>query len=235
MKLCFLDTETTGLINGRLVQLAYEIYDSESPADGLPIERKYKPPVPIGIEAMAIHHITEKMVADCGPFNLHEIGAMLEHYILVAHNAPFDIGILKNEGVETPKYWIDTKKVAQHYLDLPAYNLQYLRYAFGLEVEAIAHDALGDIAVLKAVFFRLFEEALAIDKISGAALMTKLVNISLHPMVLRRFNFGKYKGKLVDEVAKCDLNYFRWLRNHETEKPLDQQDQDLIFTLSVHL
>lgn len=70
MKICFLDTETTGLSNGRLVQLAYEVYDSEDTgSNGLCKNCTYKPPVPIELEAMATHHITEKMVADMPPFS----------------------------------------------------------------------------------------------------------------------------------------------------------------------
>ena len=38
------------------------------------------------------------------------------------------------------------------------YNLQYLRYLLELEVEAIAHDALGDVLVLEQLFERLFNK-----------------------------------------------------------------------------
>lgn len=38
---------------------------------------------------------------------------------------------------------------------IPKYNLQYLRYYLGLEIEATAHDALGDILVLEGLFSRL--------------------------------------------------------------------------------
>lgn len=182
MKLCFLDTETTSLSQGRLVQLAYEIHDSNNKEGTRPVERKYKPPVPIEFEAMAVHHITEKMVEDLYAFLPSDLGNILEQFVLVAHNAPFDIGVLEREGVEKPKYWIDTKKVAQFYLDYPAYNLQYLRYKFGLEVDAIAHDALGDIMVLKEVFFRLYtialeEESTNRDK-TEQEIIAKMIHIS---------------------------------------------------------
>ena len=57
-KLLFLDTETTGnMPTDHLCQLCYKVGDKI-------VSELYKPPIPISIESMAIHHITEKMVAD---------------------------------------------------------------------------------------------------------------------------------------------------------------------------
>jgi len=96
MKICFLDTETTSLENGRLVQLAYEIYDSEK-TESMIVNRLYKPPVPIELEAMMVHHITEKMVEDKYPFLPSDMGNILENYIFTAHNASFDLGVMERE------------------------------------------------------------------------------------------------------------------------------------------
>jgi DNA polymerase III epsilon subunit-like protein len=90
--LIFLDMETTDIENPRIVQLAYstDTYDFES---------KYKPPVPISIEAMSVHHITNRMVEDCTAFEIsaHESDLLDPDTVVVAHNAKFDIGVLKNE------------------------------------------------------------------------------------------------------------------------------------------
>jgi hypothetical protein len=59
----YLDTETTG--NGpddRLCQIAFK------PENGQAVCELFNPGRPISIDAMAIHHITEKMVADKPPF-----------------------------------------------------------------------------------------------------------------------------------------------------------------------
>lgn len=235
MKLCFLDTETTSLEEGRLVQLAYELYDSNNKNGGIVVERKYKPPVHIAIEAMAVHHITEKMLEDKYPFQPGDLGDALENFVMVAHNAPFDIGVLVREGCQKPKYWIDTKKVAQYYLDYTAYNLQFLRYRFELEVEAIAHDALGDINVLKAVFMRLYQIALEEEGVSEQKMMQKLIHISINPIKLRRMVFGKHKGKLFDDIAKEDISYLQWLRKDTLTKPEADQDKDILYTISFYL
>ena len=62
MNILFLDTETTGLENGRIVQLAYK-----NRGDKDTFVEYYKPPVPIEFGAMGTHHITEKMVANEPP------------------------------------------------------------------------------------------------------------------------------------------------------------------------
>ena len=55
----FLDTETTGTEKeDRLCQLAYKTEKGEI------INQLFKPPLPIAIEPMCVHHITNEMVAD---------------------------------------------------------------------------------------------------------------------------------------------------------------------------
>ncbi len=55
----FLDTETTGTEkDDRLCQLVYKT------EEGKIVNQLFKPPIPIAIEPMSIHHITNEMVAD---------------------------------------------------------------------------------------------------------------------------------------------------------------------------
>ncbi len=80
-----------------------------------------------------------------------------DDYVIVAHCASFDIGMLKKEGIE-PKHVICTLKL-DRYFDkegvIPRYALQYLRYYLKLNVDAVPHTALGDILVLEAIFNRI--------------------------------------------------------------------------------
>ena len=179
MSLIFFDTETTG--NGdkdRLCQLAVkERYVDEPLVNAL-----YKPPVPISIESMAIHHITEKMVAARPLFtDAPEYASVKDLFesaetIGVAHNAAFDLAMLGREGI-TPRRTVCTYKVA-YALDpddtLPNYRLQYLRYLLDLDVEAEAHDAWGDVLVLEALFERLLARMLERHGTEDAALEAML-------------------------------------------------------------
>jgi DNA polymerase III epsilon subunit-like protein len=102
-------------------------------------------------------HITNEMVADKPAFKdspeYQKLVDLLndDTNILVAHNAKFDVDMLIKEGIH-PKKVICTLKLARH-LDpngvIPKYKLQYLRYYLGIQIEATAYDALGDILVLE--------------------------------------------------------------------------------------
>ncbi|HEX7586500.1 MAG TPA: exonuclease domain-containing protein [Patescibacteria group bacterium] len=237
-KLVFLDTETTGTgPDGRLCQVAYKF-------DGQEVSALFKPPVPIEIEAMAIAHITNKMVADKEPFIGSEMQKDLEQIlaagnILVAHNAKFDAEILQREGLETSKI-IDTFKIA-HHLDtegkIPKYALQYLRYYFDLEVKnAPAHDALGDVRVTEKIFDHLFAE-MAKTHGDEEKILRSMLEISAEPLLFKKFNFGKHNGRKISEVVAEDASYLAWLLDQKimARERGEDNDENWIYTLDYYL
>lgn len=232
-KLIFLDTETTGNEVGkdRLCQVCYKTKDGWR--DGY-----FKPPLPMSVKAMSVTHITNKMLENKEPFESSdmkkELERLLKNGILVAHNAAFDIAMLKAEGVEVPN-WICTLRVARH-LDkenkIPEYNLQFLRYFLDLEIEGNAHDAEGDVRVLIGVFERLFtkmRENLDTDE----AVIKEMIEVSARPTLFSLFNFGKYKGVEIAEVVKSDKGYLEWLLSQKMTTP--EAEKDWIYTLKHHL
>jgi DNA polymerase III epsilon subunit-like protein len=237
MKILFLDTETTG--NGtkdRLCQLAVkERYIDEPLVNAL-----YKPPVPISIESMAIHHVTERMVAGKSAFkdSPEYVGLkdLLEsnETIVVAHNATFDSAMLAREGI-TPRQTICTYKLA-YALDpdgvFSNYRLQYLRYLLDLDVEAEAHDAWGDVLVLEALYERLFEKMKERHGTEESALEAMLA-ISSRPMIFTTLRFGKYNGKKIEQVATTDRSYLEWLLKEKEKDPAGEEDW--IYTLKHFL
>jgi len=211
-QLVFLDTETTGLgKTDRLCQCAY-IFKGEE------YDELFLPPVAISVEAQSISHITPKHVAGKPDFEGSEMqghlqGLLAEGVVLVAHNAPYDIEMLARDGVVWENY-IDTQKVAKALdpeAEIPRYNMQFLRYYFELEVEnAIAHDALGDVRVLKALFEHQLHLATETGKTEEEALAW-MMEVSTEPQLVTRFTFGKYRGKKVVEVMQEDKGYLEWL------------------------
>jgi len=237
MRIIFLDTETTGNSDtDRLCQLAVKERYIDEPL----INALYKPPVPISIESMAIHHITERMVAGKPAFKdaAEYVGLkdLLEHEetITVAHNATFDVAMLAREGV-VPRQTICTYKLA-YALDpsdiLPNYRLQYLRYLLDLDVEAEAHDAWGDVLVLEALFERLAEKMKERHGTEEAALEAMLA-ISARPLLFTTLRFGKYNGKKIEEVVKTDRDYLEWLLREKEKDPAGEADW--IYTLKHYL
>ncbi len=237
-KLIFFDTETTGNTEKDfLCQIAYKTGNEN-------FTRLYKPPIKIPPEASAVHHISNKMVVDKPSFHesgdLEKIKKLFEdkNSIVVAHNALFDLMMLKKEGIE-PKRFICTLRLARH-LDkeekIERYNLQYLRYLLEIEIDATAHDAMGDVLVLEKLFERLknkMQKEPEGENLSEDEMLEKMTEISSHPSLLRTFNFGKHNGKKIEEVAKIDRGYLEWLLAQKLES--DQIDEDWIYTLKHYL
>lgn len=210
-KLLFIDTETTGLgQEDRVFQVAYDF-------DGVEYNESFKPELPICIEAMETTHVTNKDIADKKAFADSEMEKHLSgifsdsENIFIAHNAKFDVKMLEKENLKVGPV-IDTLKIAQ-FLDphakLGAYRLQYLRYALDLEVvDAQAHDALGDIRVLKALFIRLYEKMLK-ESTDQSETIQKMIQISSEPVLIKKINFGKHAGKMLEEVAEVDKGYLQ--------------------------
>ncbi len=234
-KIIFFDTETTGNTeNDYLVQLAYKTGDET-------FNKLYKPEIKIPPEASAIHHITNKMVDDKPVFkdsdDFKNVKDLFEdtNSVVVAHNAPFDMMVMKKEDIE-PKNFIDTLRLARH-LDpedkIERYNLQYLRYLLDLDVEATAHDALGDVLVLEQLFERLKKKVIDTENVDEDGAIEKMIEISSHPSLFHKLTFGKYKGKTIDEVVSLDRGWLEWLLR-EKEKS-DVLDEDWIYTLKHYL
>ena len=236
MHLIFLDTETTDLGEGaRLVQLAYK-----HSGTGEIVNELFRPPVEISCGSMAVHHITNEMVVDKPFFEgsaiQEKLIPLLWENIVVAHNAPFDMGVLGTEGVSAVRY-IDTFRVAQHLIESDSHKLQYLRYFLKLKIEGLAHDALGDVLVMEALFWYLKE---LVREASGSELgdveiYEKMEELSQKPVLQKIFPFGKYNGKTFAQVAQSDRAYLKWLFDSETKKPEKEQNQNLVYTLRSHL
>lgn len=241
MNLIFLDTETTGLSpEDRVIQVAYKVRRAGSSDFADPISELFRPPLPINFEAMATHHITQAMVEERGAFVDSEMRQFfLKHldHIVVAHNAPFDLEMLKKEGVNFPNF-IDTKKLAEHLLDLPSSKLQYLRYALGLKVDgkSAAHSADGDVNVLEALFDHLFQvQGELLNTTNTETILDRLTTLSSMPVLLKRFSYGKYYGDLIEEKVKSDRQYVEWMYNSESSKADNLQNNDLVFSLKHYL
>jgi exodeoxyribonuclease X len=235
MKFLFFDTETTGnTTEDYLCQIAYTI-ESES------FNELYKPPKLIPPEASAVHHITNKMVCDKGTFrdsaDYARIKTLFENpeIIPVAHNAKFDIGMLKKEDIHIGTY-ICTLRLARA-LDteskIPRYNLQFLRYFLDMEIDAVAHDAMGDVKVLQVLFERLREKYLEKNNGDKEKALAEMITVSSAPSLMHTFNFGKHVGKKIEDVAREDRGYLEWLYKQKKQNPNDEEDW--IYTLEKYL
>lgn len=234
-RIIFFDTETTGNTEKDfLCQIAYK--NGDESFSGL-----YKPPMKVPPEASAVHHITNKMLEGKLSFQESEdfkkIKELFEDKdtVVVAHNAPFDLMMLKKEGI-LPDSFICTLRLARH-LDpeekIEKYNLQFLRYFLEIEIDATAHDALGDVLVLEKLFDRLKKKIIEQEKITEDEAIQKMIEISSHPSLFKSIKFGKHNGKKIEEILQIDRGYLEWLYAQKLES--DQIDEDWIYTLKHYL
>lgn len=152
----FVDTETTGLNEPRLIELCYWIESAPTP-----ITLRCNPQKPIELNATVVNGIRDKDVAMLLPFReqacYQEIKKLLARNdtVVIAHNAVFDVGVLGREGIVI-KNSVCTKELAkQKWPNAPHHRLQHLRYWLDIEVGGVAHSALGDVMVLRELWNRL--------------------------------------------------------------------------------
>jgi DNA polymerase III epsilon subunit-like protein len=237
------DTETTGNEEeDRIIQVGGMFVHTKEHIEI--VDELCSTEVPIRIEAMEVHNITPEKIEGKPPFAQTRFAEMIARYntaenYLIAHNIAFDLSMLEKEGFINRYTLIDTVRCARHlYPEFPAHRLQYLRYALGiykieeeearrLGVEIKAHDAIGDVLILKLLLSKLIEEVQR--QFSGVNPVAKLVELTKTPVLIKTFKFGKYKDKSVEEVSRTDPGYLQWMYNNLS------LDEDLKYTLEQYL
>ena len=242
-KYIILDTETTGTDEeDRVIQLGYMVLGTKK----IEVHNEFcSSDIPIKFGAMEVHGITPDMLegkAECIKTQAYKRLLELntpENYLII-HNAPFDIKMLEKEGFETKMKVIDTLRVARHLLpEEEAHRLQYFRYKMGLYkeeqkeadilgIEVKAHDAIGDVLVLKLFLSQL--KKIVQEKFPNENPVEKMVDLTNTPILVTAFRFGKHKGKTLQEVAHEDAGYLRWML-----KSMDNLDDDLRYSINYYL
>ena len=239
-KYIILDTETTGTgETDRIVQLGFlvlngkavDVYNDLCSTD-----------VPIAYPAMEVHGITPEMIegkpacVDTGAFKALDQLNTAEN-VLIIHNAPFDLGMLSKENFTSKMRLIDTLRCAKHlFEDEEAHRLQYFRYRFELykqeEAEAgalgivvKAHDAIGDVLVLK-LFLTELRKKLE-ERFGSVNPIDKMVELTQTPVFYTKaLRFGKHKGKTLAEIVTADKGYLSWMLGN-----MDGLDDDMRYSI----
>jgi len=163
--LVFLDTETTGLaprFGDRMVEIALARFRGEA------MENFYttllNPERDISPGAARVHGITNGDVRDAPRFRevAREVRGELEGAVIVAHNAPFDLGFVANEfrlaRVNAPaNLALDTLALLRRYFHFSSNALSRVADALGIDRET-SHRALADVLTTRAVFDYILAE-----------------------------------------------------------------------------
>lgn len=203
-----IDTETCGLQGGIVEVASVDVIAGQIVN---PMSDLISPDRPISHQAMAVHKITEAMVRG-KPTIEQAISRYHGSPYYVAHNASFDRRMLPEMHGE----WICTMALSRRLWPGLKYSNQALREALQLEVtppaDLHAHRAMYDCYVTAALLIRIMS-------FSGwdAPEMIRRINVKGS---FNTFPFGKYRGQKVDDVAKSDPGYLKWmLKNIPDLKP----------------
>jgi len=239
-KYLLFDTETTGISDeDRIIQIGLMLVHSK---DNIEVyDELCSSEVDIKLESMEIHNITPDKIENKEPFlstkaysKIQELNN--EENYLIAHNINFDLTMLEKEGFINNYTLIDTLRCAKHlYPDMQYHRLQYFRYALDLykieqnEADKLgivikAHDAIGDVLVMKLFLTKLVKRVM--EDYPDFNPMVKLAELTKTPVFIKTFKFGKYKGEEIQGVAKTDSGYLNWMRSN-----MKDIDDDMKYTL----
>ncbi len=258
-KLIFFDTETTGASkDDQIIEIGAIVEDSDGNTKQYEelcgtLDNKL-----IEVDAMVTHGIRNEDIEGLEPFtkssfykDLDELNISSNY--LIAHNLPFDKARLEYYGFKCKAKLIDTLQCAKHLFEvgeelgefeypLPNYKLQTFRYILftkkdeeleskKFNVSLNAHRAIGDVVVLRMFFNKLLERL--DNALSFEDKLEQLVALSKEPVKVKKFNFGKYKGKLIVEVFEQDRGYLEWLFRDMTKQKNsgDSIDENMYNTL----
>ena len=239
-KYLLFDTETTGISDeDRIIQIGLMLVHSK---DNIEVyDELCSSEVDIKLESMEIHNITPDKIENKEPFlstkaysKIQELNN--EENYLIAHNINFDLTMLEKEGFINNYTLIDTLRCAKHlYPDMQYHRLQYFRYALDLykieqnEADKLgivikAHDAIGDVLVMKLFLTKLVKRVM--EDYPDFNPMVKLAELTKTPVFIKTFKFGKYKGEEIQGVVKTDSGYLNWMRSN-----MKDIDDDIKYTL----
>ena len=225
----FMDLETTGLslTQDRIVEIAMLKVNP----DGSNVKKRklINPEMPIPPEVTAIHGITNEMVKDAPIFKVaaNEIKQFMEGSDLAGYNSnKFDWPLLMEEflrcGLEfdiTGRKMLDVQKI-YHVMEPRTLSAAYKFYCD--QVLENAHSAESDVNAT----WEVFEAQIQKYEQLGNTIQSVLQQIGEDEIVdfARRiiiengkeiFNFGKHKGKVVEDVLKNEPSYYDWMMKND--------------------
>jgi exodeoxyribonuclease X len=167
------------------------------------------PGCPIPATASAVHHLTDECVRGAPALDAVTpwLKAFVADAVVVAHNAPFDLGFLPFLRLRPT---LCSMRFAQLVLpDAPNYKNQVLRYHLGVRdpalLSSLPHRALGDAIVTSLIFDYCVGRYLAAGGIDRVA---RAIEETIAPRLLTAFRFGRHRGQPIAEVPS---DYLSWL------------------------
>lgn len=222
----FFDLETTGtnLQSDRIVEISYiKVFPNGKEQEKT---LRVNPGMPIPAEATAIHHITDEDVANAPVFKqvAKEIAQVFLGSDIGGFNSnKFDVPLLNEEFIRadvdfdfTKCRFVDVQTIF-HKMEQRTLSAAYKFYCHK-ELDG-AHSANADTRATYEVLKAQLDmyEQLQNDIAFLSTFSSQNKNVDLAGRIVYNdkgqevFNFGKYKGRPVEEVFNHDTGYYGWM------------------------
>lgn len=221
----FFDLETTGTDHAkdRIVELAFVKLNPDGRRDSY--VKRLNPGMPIPASVTAIHGITDEDVKDAPMFKhiAHELYEWIKNCDMGGYNSSkFDLPLLAEEflrsGINvdfTERHMIDVQQI---FFKMEARTLSAAYSFYCNKILENAHsaekDILATIEVLEAQLDRYADLSAEVKALHDFTNTEQYVDYARrimlkdgHPV----FNFGKYKGRKVEEIFTIEPQYYDWM------------------------
>lgn len=226
--LIFFDLETTGLniMTDRIIEIAYlKVFPN---GDEESRKMRINPEMPIPAESTEIHHITDDDVRNCPTFR--QVAQMLANVFkgcdIAGYNSNnFDVPFLAEEFLRADadfdfanSRFIDVQ-VVFHKMEKRTLEAAYRFYCNAelTDAHSADSDTKATYEVLKAQLDRYPELQNDVEFLSKFTKYNRNVDyagrIVFNENGVEVFNFGKHKGKPVDQVLREEPAYYSWMMN----------------------
>jgi DNA polymerase III subunit epsilon len=228
--LCFIDLETTGtnIVSDRIVEISVLKISPNNKEETKTL--RINPTIPVPAESTKIHGITDDDVKDCPTFA--EVAKSIYSFIsgcdIAGYNSNrFDIPLLAEEFLRAD---VDFDVKNRNIIDVQViFHKMEQRtlsaaYKFYCDKELVnAHTANGDVIatyeILKAQLDRYSELENNVKFLDEYSCQSKNVDFAGRIVYdddgKEVFNFGKHKGKTVEDVLIKEPSYYNWIQNND--------------------
>lgn len=242
----FFDLETTGTntISDRIVEISM----IKIMPNGEEQERtiRINPEMPIPPEATAVHHITDEDVANCRTFKMiaKDLATTFTGCDIAGFNSnKFDIPMLAQEfaraGVSfdfTRPRFIDVQTIF-HKKEQRTLVAAYKFYCNKdlTEAHSASADTRATYEVLKAQLDRYDDLPNDMEALSEYSSQNR--NVDLAGRIIYNderkevINFGKHKGRFVEDVLRTDLGYYDWMMKGD----FPQNTKDILTKIKLRM
>lgn len=231
--LVFFDLETTGvnILKDRIVEIS--IVKLMPDGSEMVKTRRVNPEMPIPAEATAVHHITDEDVAseptfrqiakslaqlfvgcDIAGFNSNRFDIPLLDQEFQRANVDFDFGKAHFIDVQTIFHKKEPRTLVAAYRFYCGKNLE--------DAHSAAADTMATCEVLKAQLERYDDLPCDVEALSEFASQNRNVDfvgrLIYDDQKREVINFGKYKGRIAEEVLRTDPGYYNWIMQGDFTK-----------------